>query len=225
MIEYDLKYFIMANEWNEKYHSVLKEKNLHCRGSLNSVSLISLNADTPERGFSNIKSETVLCRRLEIVDTIEAPKRATPEKLLQAVMISKSIYENNHYLPFGNKIKFVTSEFAMKHNDKKIVNDILGFSDYGELYIIELKSSRFKKELEHQVDSFGEFVRDNSELFYELLKTYGFDWDRKSIRKAIVWNKLNNTKVIRDDILEFVYDKSLLESKEHILKIEELNAN
>lgn len=223
MKQYNLEYFQKANDWNIKYRDELKKKELHCRGNLNSVSLISLNKQTPERGFSNIKSESILKDRIKKADDIEAPKRKTGEKLLQARIINEAIYSNKHYLPFGNKIKFIASEFAIKDDSSKVVNDILGFSDTGEFYIIELKSLRSKKDLEAQVDRFESFVKSNKDLFYDILKIYGFNWDKniKTIKKAIVWNKLNDKKAIRKDILEFVYDKELLEHKS-ILKIEEL---
>lgn len=225
MIEFDLKYFEMARDWNVKFFERLKKQNLHCRGNLKSVSLISLNYDTPERGFSNIKSEKKLLELLSELEqcnnVIEKPKRPTPEKLLQATIINEAIYQNEHYLKFGNKIKFVTSEFAMKYNDAKMVNDILGFSDDGNLYVIELKSSRNKKELEEQVKSFTNFIKANEELFFNLLNLYGCKWDKRIIKKAVVWNKLNDKKVFCNDIQEFVYDKVRLE-KDKILFIEEL---
>lgn len=223
MKQFNLEYFQKANDWNIKYRDELKEKELHCRGNLNSVSLISLNSQTPERGFSNIKSENILKDRIKKADKLKAPERKTGEKLLQARIINEAIYKNKHYLPFGNKIKFVTSEFAIKDDNSKVVNDILGFSDTGEFYIIELKSLRSKTELEAQVDSFESFIKSNKDLFYDVLKIYGFNWDKntETTKKAIVWNKLNDKKIMRDDILEFVYDKELLENN-NILKIEEL---
>jgi hypothetical protein len=116
---------------------------------------------------------------------------------------------------------------ALQNGDGKIVNDILGFSDNGELYIIELKSLRHKKELENQVDNFKKFIENNIELFYKILIIHGFEWDRdiEKIQKAIVWNKLHNQKVFGEEIIEFVYDKTLLESDKNILKIEQLKQN
>lgn len=226
MSDYDLKYFQMAKELNEKYYERLKNKNLHCRGSLNSISLISLDSKTPERGVSNIKKEEKFLEILNKIESnslvIEEPARNTPEKLLQATIISKAIYKNDHYLPFGEKIRFITSEFASKNEESKVVNDILGFSDNGVLYVIELKSSRFKTELENQVNIFGAFIEENPELFSDLLKMYGIEWDKKTIAKAIVWPKASSSskKVFDNKIEEYVYNKDLLE-KEHRLVIEE----
>ena len=227
MKEVNLEYFEKAVKWNQKYYQELKDKKFHCRGNLKSVSLISLNKETPEKGFSNIKSENILKNRLARVDEIKKPKRATGEKLLQARIIYEALYKNNHYLPFGNKIKFVTSELALQNSENKIINDILGFSDDGELYIIELKSLRYKTELENQVNNFENFVLSNIELFYNILNIYGCEWDKNinKIKKAVVWNKLNNKKVFSKDIIEFVYDKELLESDKSILKIELLDEN
>ena len=133
--------------------------------------------------------------------------------MLQARIIYETLYKNNHYLPFGNKIKFVTSELTLQNSENKIINDILGFSDDGELYIIELKSLRYKTELENQVNNFENFVLSNIELFYNILNIYGCEWDKNinKIKKAVVWNKLNNKKVLSKDIIEFVYDKELLD--------------
>ncbi|MEA2018824.1 MAG: hypothetical protein U9N59_10290 [Campylobacterota bacterium] len=227
MNEINLEYFEKAVKWNIKYEQELKKNELHCRGNLKSVSLISLNKETPEKGFSSIKSENILTNRLNRIDEIKKPKRATGEKLLQARIINEALYKNNHYLPFGNKIKFITSELALQNSENKIVNDILGFSDDGELYIIELKSLRSKTELTKQVNDFEKFVISNDELFFNILNIYGHKWDKNktSIKKAIVWNKLNNKKVFDKEIIEFVYDKALLESDESILKIDLLDDN
>jgi len=227
MEEVNLEYFEKAVKWNQKYYQELKDKKFHCRGNLKSVSLISLHKDTPEKGFSSIKSENILKNRLARVDEIKKPERATGEKLLQARIIDEALYKNNHYLPFGNKIKFVTSELALQNSENKIVNDILGFSDDGELYIIELKSLRSKTELENQVNNFENFVLSNIELFYNILNIYGCKWDKNinKIKKVVVWNKLNNKKVFSKDIIEFVYDKELLESDKSILKIDLLDEN
>lgn len=226
MNTYDLRYFRMAQELNEKFNERLKKKNLHCRGSLNSISLIALNPETPERGISNIKKEEKFIDVLQKIESneieIKEPKRNTPEKLLQAMTISKAIYENNHYLPFGEKIRFITSEFALKNDKLKVVNDILGFSDDGYLYVIELKSARFKTELENQVKVFVKFIEDNVNLFRDLLEIYELKWDGKSIKKAIVWPKENSLrKVFNNEIEEYVYDKDLLE-KDFVLDIREL---
>lgn len=57
-MEEKLRYFRIAKELNDKYAHSLQENDLHCRGNLNSISLISVNKDTPERGFSSIKDES-----------------------------------------------------------------------------------------------------------------------------------------------------------------------
>lgn len=226
---YDLKYFELAKDLNEKYRERLGKKQLHCRGSLNSMSLISLAKETPERGFSSIKDENKLQAILEKIENgkevICPPERPTPEKLLQATIINEAMKDSNHLLPFGNKIKFITSEFAMKVDGKKIVNDILGFSEAGELYIIELKSSRFKAELEKQVNEFEEFVNSHSNLFTDLLKIYGYKWDGKTIIKAVVWPMLESgsQKMFSDNIEEYVYKKYNLENDNELF-IQELSS-
>ena len=71
MKEVNLEYFEKAVKWNQKYYQELKDKKFHCRGNLKSVSLISLNKETPEKGFSKIKNENILKNRLARVDEIK----------------------------------------------------------------------------------------------------------------------------------------------------------
>jgi len=207
-----LKYFKIAKEINDANREVFIKKQAHCRGNLNSMSVISLHKDTPEMAF-----ETGLKKSIDNIDSIlnkipREPERPTPEKLLQAKIIQEAIKHEKHYLPFGEKIKFITSEMAIEDNGSKIVNDILGYSETDGLFIIELKSERLQTELIKQVENFEKIVLKNIPLFEELLNNiYGHNWDKTAIKKAIVWPLNTNAKSTTSakfiNIEEFSYDK------------------
>lgn len=207
-----LKYFQLAKELNDKYSKMLNTMQLHLRGNEKAMSLVSLRNDTPEKGFSGITSEEDFLERIKVAEKIEKPQRNTPEKLLQATIIKEALLDDNHHLPFGEDIKFITSEMVRFINNKKVVNDILGFSKNGELCIIELKSSRLQKELQYQVDIFEEIICNKKNFFAELLKIYGIDWDKQAIKKIVVWPKGNSGKKFPHYVDEYVYDKYLLEN-------------
>ncbi|MCK5201671.1 MAG: hypothetical protein KAR21_25130, partial [Spirochaetales bacterium] len=82
----EVKYFRIARELNHKYHKELLKKKLHIRGNKNSLSIISVNKDTAEKGISNIKNEEQIIEYIKSDLTIEEPQRKTPEKELQAWM-------------------------------------------------------------------------------------------------------------------------------------------
>lgn len=193
MITDSLHYFKLAIELNEKHADLLQNLELHCRGNLNSMSLISVNKDTPERGFSNIENEDEMLNKSEV--KLDKPGRPTPEKVLQAWVIKYAFNDVNHMLPFGNKIKFITSEMAAENNlGKKYVNDILGFSSDGELCIIELKYARHLTRLVEQIEDFEEYISDNNALFIELLKIHNCEWDGNKLKRIIVWPHSKNPR-------------------------------
>ncbi|WP_060825064.1 hypothetical protein [Sulfurospirillum cavolei] len=224
------KYFKLAKKLNEKYKDKLNEIDednqgkMHCRGNVKGISLVSLDSKTPEMGYSGIKTEEKFMTLISPKKVLEEPKRKTPEKLLQAIIIDKAMGHPSHLLPFGDNIQFITSELVMYDlANQKIVNDILGFSKNNELYIIELKSSRFLTELQKQVNDFEVIVKYQADFFYDLLKIYGLEWDRCSIQKAVVWPKCHSkNKVFQNDVIEFTYEKEILEQeKQSQLIIEE----
>ena len=229
-METKLHYFKMAKKINEMNHDLLlkKDEEAHLRGNLKSMSLISISKDKPELGFSTIKNEESVFRKLKELKEKNLG-RSTPEKLLQSYIIKHALL-SNHTLPFGKNIYFITSEIAVFNKDsKRIVNDILGFNENGQLCIIELKSDRHMTRLKQQVDNFANIVKDEEHIdfFYSLLELYGHKWDRKSIQKIVVWPKAKGTgKKFKDntenDILEFEYDKDKL-GDEYVLEIEEIN--
>lgn len=221
MSEYqdELKFFKMAKDLNEKHAKLFsKEKEeVHVRGNLKSMSLISLSEDTPELGFSSIKTEKTILNKLKNEFKNLELGKLTPEKELQAWIIKKAI-SNKHILPFGGNIKFITSEMAIKNNDgKRIVNDILGFHEEHGIFVIELKSDRAMTRLIEQVNSFEKIIENNTELFNDLLKIHDCStWDKKSITKVIVWphseNGQKSSKYLSSKdvgIIEYGYKKTL----------------
>lgn len=206
-----LKYFKLAKELNDKYKDVFTkpEDEAHLRGNIKSMSLISLSKDRPELGFSNLKTEKTITDKLKKLKEIELG-RATPEKVLQSWIIKNSI-QNNHTLPFGNNIKFITSEMAIVNDNKRIVNDILGFCN-GSLYVIELKSDRAMNRLIEQVNNFEKVITSDINLFDDLCKIHGCKWDKKTIIKVIVWpyskNGKKSSKILLDkEIIEYGYEE------------------
>lgn len=229
-MEEKLKYFKLAKELNEIYkedlfkvpmyfHGKQIHVSMHCRGNMKGMSFVSLNPNIPEIGYSGIKTEEKFRTLIDALESnkkvLEAPKRNTPEKLLQATIIDKALRQQTHILPFGDNIQFITSELVMYNSlNKKIVNDILGFSPNKELYIIELKSFRLLTELQKQVNDFEDIVKKQADFFYDLLKIYGLEWDKCSIKKAIVWPKCHSkNKVFKNDVTEFTYEKEILEKQ------------
>lgn len=219
------KYFKLANELNETYKKKLLTLSMHCRGNMQGISLVSLNPDTPEKGYSSITTKEKFNKLVDALASdklaLEFPKRNTPEKLLQATIIDKAMKHPSHLLPFGDNIQFITSELVMYNRaNQKTVNDILGFSQNKELYIIELKSERLLTELQKQVNDFEDIVKEQADFFYDLLKIYGLEWDRCSIKKAIVWPKCHSrNKVFKNDVAEFTYEKEILEKREKPLQL------
>ena len=84
----DLKYFLLAKELNTEHHQKLISKKLHFRGNLNSLSLISVDKNTAEKGIPNIKSKEEAEKCLKSSLNLKPPGRRTPEKELQAWIIN-----------------------------------------------------------------------------------------------------------------------------------------
>lgn len=229
-MENKLYYFKLAKKINDENHELLLTKNeeAHLRGNLKSMSLISISRDKPELGFSKITKEEAVFQKIEKLKSKDIPKRSTPEKSLQSYIIKHALL-SDYVLPFGKNIKFVTSEIAIFKDNKRIVNDVLGFDQDNKLCIIELKSDRHMTRLKEQVDAFANIVKDEDHIdfFYSLLELYGHKWDKKSIQKIIVWpSAKGNGKKFKDSqnntIAEFEYDKDKFDT-EYVLEIKEVD--
>ena len=190
-------FFKLAMELNKELHSELLKKKLHFRGNKNSISLISLEKDTAEKGISNIKTKEKALEILSKPITLDKPRRKTPEKVLQAWLIYNSML-NNGYLSFKANLLFITSELVIQYNtneflDKRdIRNDILAIDEENTLCIIELKSSR-TNDVKKQTIEFEKVVKNKKDFFYDLifLKT-NRKWNQK-IRKIAVWPATKGT--------------------------------
>jgi len=204
----ELKYFSLAHELNKKFKTLLVANNVHFRPSLNSLSLISISENKPELGTKcsfkkyysgNSIQELIKCD-IEKINIKAEPQRPTPEKYLQALIISYAI-NNNYELPFDKHIKFISSEIAIKNNSgKKIVTDILGFNETtNKLCVIELKYDRQEKRLIEQVNNFENVINEKPEFFSQLLLIHGFKNTNRiplTTAKMVVWpHKKTSPKV------------------------------
>ncbi len=205
----NFKYFKIARKLNQDFHEELKNGKLHFRGNLNSLSLISIDKITAEKGISNIKNEEDAIKLLKSGLDILPPIRTTPEKELQAWIINSAI-TNNWKLPFGDNITYLTSEIALTIKSKKIVNDILAIDNVGNLCIIELKSKRDNK-VKEQTINFEKIVKENEDFFKNLISLIS---DRKwsgRTRKISVWPKakgiVRTNKYSDVEEINYVFDR------------------
>lgn len=184
----NIYYFKLAKKLNHEFHDKLVKEKIHFRGNQNSLSIISVNKETAEKGKSNIKTEANAIKLLREGLNLEMPKRKTPEKELQAWIINYSMI-NNGKLPFGKNITYLTSEIALNIDNKKIVNDILAIDSEGKMCIIELKNKR-DNYVKEQTINFEVFVKSEEPFFNELLSAISpIKWNG-DIRKISVWPKV-----------------------------------
>jgi hypothetical protein len=187
----DIKYFKLAKSLNEKFSAELRKKEAHFRGNINSFSLISLNSKTPEIGKSGITTEENAKEELSKFKPKE-PKRKTPEKSLQSWIILNAIH-NDHILPLGNNLTFISSELAIVLKDnKRMVNDILAIDGDNNLVVIELKSARVNQVKEQAIEFKKVIQSDEYKLFFKLLTELmtGKSWNG-NVKCVIVWPKAN----------------------------------
>jgi hypothetical protein len=195
----ELKYFSLAHELNEKFKTLLVKNKVHFRPSLNSLSLISISEEKPELGikcsFTKYNSANNIQELIEAdtekINIKTEPQRPTPEKYLQALIISYAL-NNNYELPFDKNIKFISSEIAIKNNAGiKIVTDILGYNETtNKLCVIELKYDRQEKRLIEQVNNFENVINEKPEFFSQLLSIHGFKNTSRiplTTAKLVVW--------------------------------------
>ncbi|MCK5706661.1 MAG: hypothetical protein KAI43_03330 [Candidatus Aureabacteria bacterium] len=222
MNEINLEYFEQAKKLNKEHEDILRERNGHFRGNLKSLSLISLKKNTPECGKSGLNSKKVdvilINKKLDDIEK-KGLGRRTREKELQAWIISYA--QNNSVLPFGNSIRFLTSEFAYGEKDymngEKVVTDILGIDEENNLVVIELKTGRDKTELEKQIKEFCGLIEQKKDLFKELVKLLlEVKWS-EGIKKIIVWpyEKEPRTDWKDKEIIEIRYKEVIDNGKQN----------
>ena len=213
-------YFDLAHKLNKENKDKLKINQMHFRGSLNSISLISISDEKPEIGkkinlketYSIKEKENLVNKNIELINLKTIPHRPTPEKKLQSWIIKYALH-NDYKLPFDNNLLFITSEIAIQNkNKKKIINDILAYDVVKkQICIIELKSTRSEKELIKQVTNFEEIINENLQFFSELLFIHGFTNQKNnqfSISKMIIWpyEKTSTKKKLKElGIIEVTY--------------------
>lgn len=208
-------FFDQAFKLNNDFRDILQKNEIHFRGSINSLSLISVSRDKPELGvrcknhddWTSEILHTYICK----INCKPNPKRITPEKALQAWLIKKALKTENR-LEFDKTIHFIASELAIYNdNGAKIVSDIIGYdTKTNQLVIIELKSERLLKKLIAQVNTFRKIVEDNFQFFQELVSIYGFSLLEKKQRKVVVWpgeKKAPLEKFKEEGIEEYMYNE------------------
>ena len=188
--EANLKYFKLASALNEKFRKELLEREAHFRGNVNSCSLISLNTKTPEKGVSGITERNAEKKLADF--NPDEPKRKTPEKSLQSWIILNAI-RNNHILPFGENLTFITSELAIVLEDnRRVVNDILAINENNDLVVVELKSARVNQVKEQAIE-FKQVIQSGEyKIFFEDLTEAmtGKSWSG-NVKCVIVWPTAN----------------------------------
>ena len=191
----DVQSIALAAKLNEQYHEVLRQKQCHFRGGLGGVSLVSLSNKTPELGLTGVNANNAPEKIVEI-DNLRSPKRATPEKELQAWMINQLLFGNPPDFWKKLNLKFVTSELRIEQDGKKAVNDILAIDSSGALWVIELKSDRKLDELIKQCVAFSRAIAGHKELFKKIttLLVKDVTWDGNTVKKMIVWPASSGTQ-------------------------------
>lgn len=188
-----------AKQLNDQhYFDLLKYQGWH-RGSLKSISLVSLHPDRPQLKIKNIEA-------LKAHAALIGPKRPTSERQLQSWIIYNALLNDGH-LPFDLCIKFVTDEFA-RPGDTRKTGDIFGFNPSTNTFVlIELKWKRLLKELTGQLNDAEQAVKNDLELYKELLNIYGYQWNEPyKIEKIAVWPSSNKPyKMCNSDVREIGY--------------------
>lgn len=186
---HDFKYISLAHSLNTTNHTKLLKNQLHYRGNLKSLSLISLSKETPELGVSNIKTEATALKKLELLIDGKIPLelgRSTREKELQSWLILNAL-KNKNRLFFDTNLTFISSELALFNEKNRVVNDILAIDSNNDLVIIELKSTREKKRIEIQVENFTNIALENKSFFTDYIKLItGKVWSGKT-KGIAVW--------------------------------------
>ena len=214
-MERRFQFFTLAKLLNETYYDLLVQFPARFRGSLHSISLISLHRDQPQLGFTcnytkleNHSPELIerLLERLRI-EKEGGPKRLTPEKKVQSCLIYKSMLLKWR-LPFDPDLCFFTDEFAKNAdlpthididdllNKKKSVADVFAFNTAtNALVLIELKAERVKSELESQLCDAATTVRADIPFYADLLAAHGFSWEEPyRIEKVGIWPFVESTR-------------------------------
>ncbi|OSJ13744.1 hypothetical protein BST63_18895 [Bradyrhizobium canariense] len=162
----------------DEYRNLFDRYVFRLRPSVGSISLVSCANWTPQLGFSNMTSGTILQRTLASLKdgsvNLKAPDRPTPEKSVQSWLIAQSIANAGRVeaiekaVSDGHSYWFVSDEIALTTSDDRegskpvrVVADLLMIrSDENgdsELVNVELKSQR-TTETHGQTQKFWQFM-------------------------------------------------------------------
>lgn len=183
-----MRFIELAAILNGQHHETLRQKQCHFRGGLGGVSLVSLSNKTPELGLTGVNANNA-SEKIAEIDNLSSPKRATPEKELQAWMINQLLFGEPPDFWEKLNLTFVTSELRLEQDGGKVVNDILALDASGALWVIELKSDRKLDELIKQCIAFSKAIEEHKELFVKItsILVKGIIWDGKTIKRMIIW--------------------------------------
>lgn len=183
--------------------SKLSPKLLWLRPSVDSISLVSCNIETPQKGYSKIHSVRDLDQKLK--QTLKKPGRPTPEKKLQSWLIREALEHKGRVKPLeevlggGCEYWFVSDEIAIKVNSsRKVVADLLlvkvDTKGVAQLVNVELKYQRAMEAFK-QVRLFRDVLElpELQELwrqFAEKMTGKQFQWEQsRDTHGIVVWPK------------------------------------
>ncbi len=197
-----------------EHKDLFERYRFRLRPSVGSISLISCSYWTPQLGFSNMTSGSILRKKLEALRQreikLQPPDRPTPEKAVQSWLISQAMQNDGRIDSIGNVLAdghsywFVADEIALNassasdpdDNPEKIVADLLLVRVNGqgesEIVNVELKSQR-SAETHGQILKFWKFMEPNQLELWQALAdiVLGGDkprWkERGENRGIVIW--------------------------------------
>lgn len=204
-----MRFIELAAILNGQHHEALRQKQCHFRGGLGGVSLVSLSNKTPELGLTGVNVNNA-SEKIEEIDNLISPKRATPEKELQAWMINQLLFGKPPDFWKKLNLEFVTSELRIEQNGNKVVNDILALDSSGALWVIELKSARKLDELIKQCIAFSKAIEGHKELFKKItsLLVQGRSWDGNTVKRMIIWPASSGKQ--RDKTMQLIKNNNIV---------------
>lgn len=208
----DLSCFRLALEFEQEFAEVLLKHEVHFRGKLHSLSLISLSKERAgvEILYKNYRSRSIktLLQHIHEIQKKAPPKKRIYENLLQAWIIKESKL-NGGSLPFDNDIKFITSELAITNKGNKYFMNIIGYDIITfQIVIIVLRANRLCSKLKENFDDFADIFTENYTFFEQLIQLYGYDKLNPTPKKAIVWPMARTSPIQKwrtDGIEEYAY--------------------
>jgi hypothetical protein len=205
----EMQFIELAATLNSQYHDGLRQKQCHFRGGLGGVSLVSLSDKTPELGLPGVSARNA-SEKIAEIDNLSSPRRATPEKELQAWIINQLLFGKPPDFWKKLNLTFVTSELRIEQDGGNVVNDILALDVSGALWVIELKSARKLDELIKQCIAFSRAIEGHKELFKRIttLLVQRISWDGNTVKRMIIWPA--SSGIQRDKTLQMIKDHNIV---------------